>query len=172
MLLFNYLHLLFNSFAFQIHFILPCPVRVNAHITNIMHFSLNIQPSLAPLSQLIYFLKYVFIHSWIIYIIFTWQQGFWSPYNEGCLTPVLSGHKLRLTDVQILYLRDCLCLLSLVWPINKNDESMWRNPWKSQASRKVTPGNNWDGTTCGSLWGVESNPNYPELWIPEVRWNW
>lgn len=36
---------------------------------------------------------------------------------------------------------------------------------------KIT-GNNWDSTTCGSFWGVESNPLCPELWILEVHWNW
>lgn len=33
---------------------------------------------------------------------------------------------------------------------------------------KIT-GNNWDGMTCGTLWGVESNPLCPELWNRSIN---
>lgn len=50
-------------------------------------------------------------------------------------------HKLRLMDVQILFLRDCMCVFSPVWPISNNVESMWRNRWQSQASNKKEKNN-------------------------------
>lgn len=171
MLLFNYLHLLFNSLAFQIDFILLCPVCVNAHITNIIHFRTYSQALLLFLSWYISLRMYsstvesstLFSLDSKVFDLLTmkgvWLQSSvatnwdWRMYRYGtlgiaCVSYLQSG---QLTKI----MNQCGGI-----------------PESLRLPEKKTPGNNWDGTTCGSLWGVVSNPLCPELWIPEVHWNW
>lgn len=97
------------------------------------------------------------------------------PRSEGCLTPVLRGQnpvELRLTDTDTVPAG-----FAHVSSLQSGQLTTMTNQCEGIGDslrlpeEKIT-GNNWDGTTCGSLWGVESNPLCPELWVPEADWNW
>lgn len=109
-------------------------------------------------------------------VIFTWQQCFLIsfPYSGKCLTFSPQGPESTSWDWWMY--RYCSLGIACVSSLLSGQLVTMLNQCEGIADslrllirKKKITGNNWDAATCGSLWGVESNPRCPELWIPEVR---